>query len=1197
MANEYLRRTNTSTGNRRVWTWSSWIKINKDFGASDYNTIFSVSVSGDDRRLHFYHTGGFFQLTGSTGSVKFQSSSSIDVLFRDCGSWAHICVAANTPAQAGADRLKFYINGAQLKSTEVSGGFAQNSNLALNFTDPITIGARQDPIDRFFDGEMFDVFLVDGQALTPDVFGYYKKGDGYISAGTSQATDFKKGQWVPKAPKIIKSIINARGGFGVNGFYLPMNDSNNFGADFHCEPNSIIKLKGEEDPQPRSGAPTTTDAYVSQLRTDLLKDYLVLAVPGISTATGPNLITNGTFDSNTTGWVAGNDATLSVSNSALRITSSASVINGFASQAITTVIGQRYTVSFDVVDSSNSSAWVRIGTTSGGVQVSSRNNNAAGHHNISFTATATTTYIAFMVTVGIVSRYTVVDNIVVKQENPPRDYSANIKGSGTNKTLTAAGDAGVGYEIPSYYGSALSFDGNGDYFTIPDTEDFEFGFGDYTVEFWVNCQRAISGTLYFEEIVTKGYPFQIYRSNTGSIFFACDSNTSVYDINSSFGTPGVGDWAHVCVERYNGLTSMYLNGVVGATSTASTSINNTGSALSIGDYSDNLIFPFTGYIQDLRIYKGVAKYKGSFDVPKPYTPVGIATWRAVPDTIANNFANQQPTNGNWAQTLTDGNLTQVASSNAWNTVRSNIGIGTGKYYWEVRLAGTNNATMVGVDDNLYSVTLNPSNAYVGFYANSWSCYLNNGQIRNTTGSGSTYGSSFAQGDICMVAVDATSGKIYWGKNGTWFNSGNPATGTNAAYSNLTGYSHLMPAISVYDTNSAVNINFGQNPTFSGTTTAGTFTDSSGKGLFKYQPPSDFLALCEDNLPTPAISDPGKYFKTVLYTGDGANGRGITGVGFQPDLIWIKNRDAASWHVINDSVRGPNKALYSNQIYAENQTISNPVLGSVLSFDNDGFTLAADPDANSNNGWNTSGNNFVAWCWKSGGLAVTNTNGSITSVVSVNQNAGFSIVSYTGNSSSPVTIGHGLGKKPAFIIVKNRDVTSTWYCYHQSLGPTVRLSLESTAAAFSGTGLWNSTEPSSTVFTTVSDTASNNNGSKHIAYCWAEIEGFSKFGSYVGNGSTDGPFVYCGFKPAWVMIKNISGTHNWEIYDSSMNPINPVGLTLLPNASDTQIDTTPRLDFLSNGFKWRNIGGSVNGSGNTIIFAAFAESPFQTANAK
>jgi hypothetical protein len=367
-------------------------------------------------------------------------------------------------------------------------------------------------------------------------------------------------------------------------------------------------------------------------------------------------------------------------------------------------------------------------------------------------------------------------------------------------------------------------------------------------------------------------------------------------------------------------------------------------------------------------------------------------------------------------------------------------------------------------------------------------------------------------------------------------------------------------------------------------------------LFKYQPPSGFLALCEDNLPTPAIANPGRHFKTVLYTGDGNSGRSIVGVGFTPDLVWIKCRNTARVHGLWDSVRGASNYLVSSSTAVETSDTTN----GLQSFNSDGFSIG------SVGTFNTSTDTYAAWCWKAGaGTTSTNTNGSITSVVSVNQDAGFSIVSWTGNGSSTATVGHGLGKVPAFLISKARGGTNDWWVVHKSGNGNLQLNTTSaliTSGGTNGSMGYPSTLTNSTfTFTNGSSTVNNANqsGVTYISYCWAEIEGYSKFGSYVGNGSADGPFVYCGFKPAWVMIKRTDSTGgDWVILNSSMAPTNTSTLTALsPNDTRGEGPFGFNADLLSNGFKLRVTDSFSNASGGTYIFVAFAESPFQTANAK
>ena len=327
-----------------------------------------------------------------------------------------------------------------------------------------------------------------------------------------------------------------------------------------------------------------------------------------------------------------------------------------------------------------------------------------------------------------------------------------------------------------------------------------------------------------------------------------------------------------------------------------------------------------------------------------------------------------------------------------------------------------------------------------------------------------------------------------------------------------------------------------------------------------------------------IDDPTIYFNTVLYTGDGTSSKAVTGVGFQPDWVWLKARSAAYSHQLFDVVRGATKLLTSEATDAE-QTLSG-----VTSFDSDGFTVGS--DAGSNNNTTT----FVSWNWLAGGSASSNTDGSITSSVSANTTAGFSIVSYTGNGVSGATIGHGLGSKPRWIVAKMRDSANNWLVQHGSLGATKRLLLDTTLAE-STQPFWGNTEPTSDVFSVGSVDLVNQSGNTYIAYCFAEKKGYSKFGSYTGNGNADGPFIYTGFKPAWVMIKPSSYANSWLLLDNKRPGFNVTNDRLEADGNGAENDSIDHADFLSNGFKIRTSNAHPNNSGGTLIYAAFAESPF------
>ena len=311
-----------------------------------------------------------------------------------------------------------------------------------------------------------------------------------------------------------------------------------------------------------------------------------------------------------------------------------------------------------------------------------------------------------------------------------------------------------------------------------------------------------------------------------------------------------------------------------------------------------------------------------------------------------------------------------------------------------------------------------------------------------------------------------------------------------------------------------------------------------------------------------IDKPSDYFNTILYTGNGNSGHAQTGVGFQPDWVWLKSRTNGEYHNFYDVVRGVTKRLSTQPAGAAQTTISG-----LTAFGSDGFTVGAADTANQNS------QSFVAWNWKE------------------TTDAGFDIVSYTGTGSNR-TVAHNLGVVPQMIIIKRyNDGTASWMVYHQSLGNNKYLSLDATAAE--DTGHWNSTSPTASVFSVDTDQRVNANGASYIAYVFAEEQGYSKFGSYTGNGNANGTFIYTGFKPAWVMSKTISAVDDWQILDNKRNGFNPNNFQLVANSGNAEQTSGNRADFLSNGFKIRTSGGSWNPSGGAILYMAFAENPFVT----
>jgi hypothetical protein len=340
---------------------------------------------------------------------------------------------------------------------------------------------------------------------------------------------------------------------------------------------------------------------------------------------------------------------------------------------------------------------------------------------------------------------------------------------------------------------------------------------------------------------------------------------------------------------------------------------------------------------------------------------------------------------------------------------------------------------------------------------------------------------------------------------------------------------------------------------------------------------------------PVINKPNQHFDATTYTGTGSALSVTNAGGFQPDFVWNKPRSFGTspgngHNTLYDSVRGATKEIYSD---LTNNEFTNAQ--SVTSFNSNGFSVGT--EARNNN----SGSTYVGWQWKAGGAAVTNTACSITSQVSANPTAGFSVVTYTGTGSSG-SVGHGLGAVPSVILIKARSSTTAWRMYQANLGITKYLVLNTNAAEATAS-MWGS--PTDTAFVIGGTTYEvNETGVTYVAYCWAPVAGYSAFGSYVGNGSADGPFVYTGFRPRYFILKNKTNTQSWSVQDTARSPSNVASAVLIPNASSAEATGTDLIDIVSNGFKIRHSSsGNNNNSGDTYVYMAFAESPFKFANAR
>jgi len=670
---------------------------------------------------------------------------------------------------------------------------------------------------------------------------------------------------------------------------------------------------------------------------------------------------------------------------------------------------------------------------------------------------------------------------------------------------------------------------------------------------YVNNQQVGSGT-----VGSSSYLFTNASGFVNTIGRYGDSSTNYFDgylteVNfidgqaltpSSFGETNsvTGVWQPKKYAGTYGTNGFYLN----------FSDNSNNTAATIGkDYSGN---GNNWTPNNISVTAG-ATYDSMLDTPTPYADGGNGRGNyAVFNAVAK--ASSQPT-------FSNGNL-DLSASSAWNGAVGTIGVTSGKWYWEV--VNGNGDAFVGIcGDNLVLTSADPQTL-----TGTILYYGGNGNKR-IDGTLTSYGATYTTETI-GVALDVDGGTITFYKNNT-------SQGSISLSSSTLNGKTIFPFFVKYASTSAVN--FGQRP-------------------FSYTPPTGFVALNTQNLPTPTISNGANYMAASLWTGDASTPRAVvSNLSFSPDLVWTKDRSVGYQHSLQDTVRGTgaSKKLYSSLTEAENG--ANSVYGHINSFDSNGFTVATGSSGAQH--VNASGVTYVGWSWKAGGTAVSNTSGSITSTVSAGATQGFSVVTFTGTGSA-ATVGHGLGVAPKMIIVKQRGGGGTsgvndWVVSHASLtSGTYFIRLNTTAAQQNSATVF-SAFPSSTVINIGNDSYVNASSGTYVAYCFAEVAGYSKFGLYTGNGSADGPFVYLGFRPRFVLIKRTDTAGNsWLIYDSSRVVYNADDLVLYPNLSNAEDSGVP-IDILSNGFKQRTSWTNGNASGGTYIFAAFAENPYKLSLAR
>ena len=790
--------------------------------------------------------------------------------------------------------------------------------------------------------------------------------------------------------------------------------------------------------------------------------------------------------------------------------------------------------------------------------------------------------------------------------------------SSSARTITRNGNVIHKSDQTKNGATSIYFDGSGDSLTVPDSSDFHVAGNDFTIEAYIRRTSQGSDEWFFvqSEGTTSNTSIGLHIGSSSSGY--ANKPSLRYTVGGSgnelTGTTALAanTWYHIAGVRNGNTLRIYVNGTQEASTSFSGTITDASTPVIIGAVNSAGAAGLTGHVDQVR-WSNSCRYPDgtSFTAPtaqftadsntkllvqsnvtrtlgsdssgngNDFTPnnfsVSAGTGNdSLEDTPTNNFCTLNPLDKTNSASLREGDLSLYTDSND-QAATGTFAVDSGKWYWEVDM--TDAEPEIGIAHHNMPLsndsTSSPTAGQISFIVAGADGNSNFLRVDGNTQSGTGLSAQSGPGTI-GIALDMDNKKIWFtNTSGSYFNSGNPAMGVNAAVDfSSTGPNYptcaVTPIVCMYQgSGKTTSINFGQRP----------FTNTA---------PTGFKTLCSENLPptVPSINAQ-KHFDVLTYTGNTSGNLTVTGLEFKPDLVWIKYRGGSDNHQLFDTMRGFTNGLrlFPNSNSGE---AANGSQYGMISVEDGGFTVGAGPfEANRNSGAH------VAWCWKAGGAAVSNSDGSVTSSISANQEAGFSIVSWTG-SGADASIGHGLGKKPKVLFVKNRNATDDWKVWFKGVttDDSYSFQLNTSGANYSGSDKWynspNGNDTTTTTFGVSGDGATNRSGQAIIAYCWAEIPGFSKYGVYTGNGSTNGTFVHTGFSPRFIIYKKVAA-ENWHMFDTKRQPKNPNATVIDPNreAAETT-DTNTQIDILSNGFKFRTSHGTANASSTSYLYMAWAE---------
>ena len=1231
-ATPYLNRT-FGIGNQQKWTWSGWVKRGA-LGAINYFLEGYPATAGNTNdRTQFYFTASdtFEYSTITLGSVTEQVTTT--QVFRDPSAWYHIVVALDTTQATASNRLKIYINGSQVTAFSTATYPALNASPYINSAKAHYIGAAYNGsliASTYIDGYLAEMNFVDGQQLTPSSFGYP---DLY-------------GVWQPK---------RYNGTYGTNGFYLPFRNTtstttlvaDSSGNGNNWTPNNISLTAGTTYDSMIDSPTNYADGGTGR------GNYAVLNPLGINGFVGTISNANLTWTSaqNAAGYAAAStfpattggtskwycEITMGTRTSTYHTVGLSTTTNGWTSPVYIVYRS-------DGLITNNGTTVGTFATFNSGDVVSMAYDNSTGvigfYKNNVFQAstTASSSYTWYFVVAGDSTVGTAIYNANFGQQpfvyTPPSGYLAlntqNLPPSAVPygaPYMNAITYTGYGPLVPSGLGiltkrnastqnvsKSLRFRASASAY-LNRTPSIASNQRTWTWSAWIK-----RGTIGTNQVLfgagTNGTSTNLVRVGflSDALQLYVDTGTANYSIISTAVYRDPSAWYHIIavLDTTQATASnrmfLYVNGVqVTSLSTANyTPQNNTygvNSTLShnIGRYVFDNTQLFDGYLAEVNFIDGQALTPSSFGqtnsdgvwVPKAYTGTygtngfylpftnTTSTTTLVADSSGNgnnwtpnnisltagttydsmidsptdyasagDYATLNPLTAPANVTIADANLSWAQTTASANrSSMATFGMSSGKWYWEFNVGssiGANNSAYPGIAQATFAASLTN---YCGGTSDSWAYTSGSGNKVNN-GSGSAYGATYTSNDVIGFAFDADAGSLTCYKNGV--SQGVAFTGlTSGPY-----FPVVSESIGAGGTTSLKRfMNFGQQP-------------------FVYAAPSGYTGLNTFSLTAPSTT----WFSS-------ANNSGNASATAYPDFVWVKSRSSAQNHSLNDTLRGPTLNLVSNSTAAEAGA------STMFAVNKYGLTLGNDASVNS------SSFTDVMWGWQGGnGVTSTNTNGTITSTVSASTTSGVSIVTYTG-TGSVATVGHGLSVAPNLIIWKNRSSVQNWVAYHSSLGATGNVYLNLTNGFSADSTTQNNTAPTSSVFTVATSGAVNGSTNSIVAYCFAAIRGFSAFGSYTGNGSADGPFIYTGFRPRWFLVKISSGgTGAWHLIDTSCSPYNQVGVALFPNTSQAEAADF-NSDILSNGLKIRNTQAEINGSGFTYIYAAFAENPFNMSRAR